>query len=405
MPLLALWQANPKAIAEMTIEQLVATAGDGRLRDKSDCSRELREYLSQAQGDWLASYAEYCLTSAFNRGGMVLQDLVNEMGRRLDFKVTNGRYQGTTGEIGFDGLWKGPEGNDLIVEVKTTDAYRISLDTIAGYCTRLQEQGTVGKNASILLVVGREDTGELEAQVRGSRHAWDMRLISVDALVSLVKLKETTEASATGAKIRSVLVPMEYTKLDSLIDVIFSAAKDVETGGGIEAPVEPDREGEETSGWEFTDSKALDAKREAVVLALGSRDGKRLVKKSRAVYWDAEHTYRAVCTISKRYEKKGSVPYWYAYHPGWDAFLGEAQQGYFVLGCMDLDQAFALPVSVLREHLDVLNTTTKPDGTIYWHIKIVEPGVNQFALQLPKSGKSLPLEPFTLALKTEGSAR
>jgi len=49
MPLLALWEANPQAIKEMTIEQVVATAGDGRLRDKSDCSRELREYLSQVQ--------------------------------------------------------------------------------------------------------------------------------------------------------------------------------------------------------------------------------------------------------------------------------------------------------------------------------------------------------------------
>ena len=173
MPLLALWGANPKAIAEMTIEQVVATAGDGRLRDKSDCSRELREYLSQVHSDSLALYAEHCLSSAFNRGGMMLEDLVNEMGRRLDFKVTNGRYQGITGEIGFDGLWKGPEGNDVIVEVKTTDGYRISLDTIAGYGTRLQEQGTVGKNASILLVVGREDTGELEAQVRGAP-CWDM---------------------------------------------------------------------------------------------------------------------------------------------------------------------------------------------------------------------------------------
>ena len=50
MPLLALWEANPKAIAEMTIEQLVATAGDGRLRDKSECSRELHDYLLQAPG-------------------------------------------------------------------------------------------------------------------------------------------------------------------------------------------------------------------------------------------------------------------------------------------------------------------------------------------------------------------
>ena len=46
MPLLAILEANPKAVAEMTIEQLVATAGDGRLRDNSECSRELREYMN-----------------------------------------------------------------------------------------------------------------------------------------------------------------------------------------------------------------------------------------------------------------------------------------------------------------------------------------------------------------------
>src|SRR5690349_13399594 len=133
MPLLAILEANPKAVAEMTIEQLVATAGDGRLRDNSECSRELREYLRQARSQLLANYAEYCLTSGFSKSGMVLQDLVNEMGRRLDFNVTNGRYQGTASEVGFDGLWRSPEGNDLIVEVKTTDVYRIALDTIASY--------------------------------------------------------------------------------------------------------------------------------------------------------------------------------------------------------------------------------------------------------------------------------
>jgi hypothetical protein len=369
----------------MTIEQLVATAGDGRLRDNSECSRELREYLRQARSQLLANYAEYCLTSGFSKSGMVLQDLVNEMGRRLDFNVTNGRYQGTATEMGFDGLWRSPEGNDLIVEVKTTDVYRIALDTIASYRTRLQEQGTIAKNASMLLVVGREDTGELEAQVRGSRHAWDVRLISVDALISLVNLKETTEANATGTKIRSVLVPMEYTKLDSLIDVIFSAAKDVETGGGIEATATAGQE-DETSGWEFTDPKALDAKRETVMVALGVRDGKRLIKKSRAVYWDSTHAYRAVCTISKRYEKRGATPYWYAYHPVWDAFLGEGESGYFVLGCMDLDRAFALPVTTLRQQLPHLNTTVKSDGATYWHIKIIERNSAKFALQLPKMG-------------------
>jgi hypothetical protein len=129
-----------------------------------------------------------------------------------------------------------------------------------------------------------------------------MRLISVAALLSLVRLKESTEAGPTGAKIRSVLVPREYTRLDQLVDVIFTAAKDVEAAAASE---QPDTSGEstgvktESSSWEFTDPQVLDAKREKALQALAQRDGKRLVKRSRALYWDTSHTYRAACTISK----------------------------------------------------------------------------------------------------------
>lgn len=192
---------------------------------------------------------------------MVLQDLVNELGRRLDYKVTNGRYQGTVSTIGFDGLWHSPENHDIVVEVKTTDAYRISFDTIAEYRRKLITEGKVGQNASILIVVGREDTGELEAQVRGSRYAWDIRLISVDALSNLVSLKENTDSTTTSEKIRSVLVPREYTKLDALIDVMFSTARDVETVVEIENSLEEASEsGSGTSKWEFTDSAELQKK-------------------------------------------------------------------------------------------------------------------------------------------------
>jgi hypothetical protein len=38
MPLLSLWQSNPTAVGELTIEQVVATAGDGLLKDGSVCS-------------------------------------------------------------------------------------------------------------------------------------------------------------------------------------------------------------------------------------------------------------------------------------------------------------------------------------------------------------------------------
>ena len=110
MPLLAFWESNPDEVGQTSIEQIVAMAGDGNLKDASHCSHELREYLTQADTPKLASYIQHCLSTSFPKGGLVFQDLVNELGRRLDYKVLNGRYQGTVNAIGFDGIWTSPEG-------------------------------------------------------------------------------------------------------------------------------------------------------------------------------------------------------------------------------------------------------------------------------------------------------
>src|SRR5215213_1003328 len=212
MPLLELWSSNPDAIAQFSIEQIVTAAGDGNLRDGSLCSHEFREYLAKITTSKLVIYVDQCLASSFNKGGIVLQDLINELGQRLDYRVTMGRYQGTASTIGFDGIWYSPEGHAIVVEVKTTDAYRISLENIATYRRKLIERSEIAGTSSILIVVGRQDTGELEAQVRGSHHAWDIRLISAEALLKLVSLKQTAEGPETGRKIRCLLIPAEYTR-------------------------------------------------------------------------------------------------------------------------------------------------------------------------------------------------
>lgn len=405
MPLLALWASNPEAVTELSIEQVVSAAGDGKLRDDSECARELRQYLSQASTERLAAYASHCLSAPYSKSGLVLQDIVNELGRRLEYKATNGRYQGTSNAVGFDGIWESPDGPAIVIEVKTTDAYRIALDTIAGYRDKLQATGTISHPSTVLIVVGREDTGELEAQVRGSRHAWDMRLISIDSLLALVRIKESTDAAATSAKIRSVLMPMEYTRLDALVDVMFTTAKDVEAALDSEkAPPAGDADDGEASNWEFTAPVIIQAKRDSIVQSLGTRDGKKLIKRSRALYWDADHSYRVVCTVSKRYTRKGSAPYWYAYHPSWDEFLTEGEEGWFALGCVDLVEAFVVPVAVMRDHLQELNTTLTPDGKRYWHVKILEPRSGEYALQLPNLGSSLPLGRYRLSL-SDGLAK
>ncbi|WP_375308582.1 hypothetical protein WI560_14830 [Bradyrhizobium sp. A11] len=406
MPLLAFWESNPDEVSQTSIEQIVAMAGDGNLRDGSLCSSELRQYLTQADTSKLASYVEHCLSNSFAKGGQVFQDLVNELGRRLDFKVTNGRYQGTVNAIGFDGIWLSPEGHTIVAEVKTTDAYRIPLDTIASYRRKLLDNSEITEPSSILVLVGRQDTGELEAQIRGSRHAWDIRVISADSLLKLIQLKENSDDSETGRKIRSLLTPMEFTRLDSLVDAMFTTATDVEATiiqSAVEktdtTDVAASKEPSATpSGWEFTDGAVLDAKRGKAIDALARRLGVKFIKKSRALYWDSAHETRVACSVSKRYTR-GSYPYWYAYHPQWNEFLGEGTRSFFLLGCMDQETAYAIPLDVLREHLAALNTTTTERST-YWHIHLSETSSSSIALQLPKTSRQLSLEDFRIPLES-----
>jgi hypothetical protein len=349
--LLTLLKADPAQIESFSIEQVVALCGNGKLTDNSPCSQELREYLQIAKSESLVSYLQSCLLKTFDKGGFVLQDIINEFGRRLDYSVESGLYQGKTNAIGFDGLWADSNGHTIVAEVKTTDAYRINLDTLAEYREELIAAGRIGKASSCLIIVGRQDTGDLEAQVRGSKHAWTTRIISADALAKLVSLKENAELDSVS-KIHDLLVPFEYTRLDKIIEIAFTVAEDASSAAELEQT--PDVDGVHSARTESaqspetkdarlpyspTPSDILDRIREQIVTALSAKYTP-FVKKSCALYWTADKSVRAAITISKEY---ASGNFWYAYHPEWDNFLSEGSVGLFVLGCVGRNEAFAVP--------------------------------------------------------------
>ena len=122
MPLIDIWRSNPESIKGYAIRQVLAIAGDGRIRDEFNCATQLRAYLRETTSDKLAAYALECLEDGFEDSGFVFQDVVNEIGRRLEFDVENGRYRGKQGTEGFDGLWRVGSDHAIIVEVKTTEA-------------------------------------------------------------------------------------------------------------------------------------------------------------------------------------------------------------------------------------------------------------------------------------------
>ena len=224
--LLDVWRTQPSFVESKSFRQIIQLAADGRLRDGNATSSELREWLAAVPLAQLRMCVEECLAASFDESGQALQDAVNEVGTRLGFDVTPGRYRGAKGEVGNDGVWSAKDGFDLLVEIKTTDAYRINLDTLAGYRDSLISAGKIqSQRSSILVAVGRQDTGDLEAQIRGSRHAWDVRLISLDSLLRLAEVREELGDTSTSAKISVLLRPVEYTRLDSIVELIFAAQK------------------------------------------------------------------------------------------------------------------------------------------------------------------------------------
>jgi hypothetical protein len=400
VPLVDLWKSSPATVSQFTIEQVVMTAGDGSLRDESLSAHELRLYLQEVGSDKLFEYVDGCLTRGFNKSGAVLQDLINELGRRLDYEVENGLYQGRSNAVGFDGIWHSSDGHTLVVEVKTSDAYRINLDTIAAYRESLIAKSRIPKKSSILVVVGRSDTGDVEAQVRGSRHAWDIRLISADALVKLVKLKESTDEEETIFKIQSLLKPFEYTRLDNIIDVVFTTAKDVEASTELEHSVGSGDQANDVDSrdslQEHTSPEILNDLRKRIVHAFGKREGCDLIAKSRALYREIDNAVRVCCSISKRYPRG---TYWYAYHPRWDHFLAEGKRGFFVLGCVDRGVAYALPRAFMGDVVDRLYTTQmKGTEKMYWHVHLEEGAGDEIYFLIGKAGQKVSISKYGFAL-------
>lgn len=394
VPLLRIWAAAREEVLSMSLEAVVRISGDGQLRDGSEASQEFRQYLSEVDSEKLAEYAISCIENGFANSGQVLQDVVNEIGRRIGFKAENGRYQGVRNDIGFDGIWV--DGNEsLVVEVKTTDAYTIKLDVIAKYRDRLVEAGRVPKDTPILLVIGRNDTESLEAQVRGSRHAWSMRIIGIDALVKLMQINLSTLSVEVTDKIHKILRPFEYTRIDGIVDVVFTAAEDI--GGDLEEPENIDAQASGVGQYiqDRTPKETIDQKKTEAIERLSAKYSTVIQRRKHSMYADALDGIHVVVAVSKLYQRAENY-YWYAYHnEPQRRFLSEAAIGLMVFGMADLGFAFGVPYKLLEEYWDGLYGTVKKNGQEYKHIYIHEIG-GKYYLRPKDRSTDIDLSPYVI---------
>jgi len=371
MSVLTLWKAQPTLLDEKSLKQLISIAGNGKLADGNATCQEFRALLSEIPAERLVQYAKECLDEPFTDSGLALQDIINEAGRRLGFGVTNGRYRGKSGVIGNDGLWELPNKHKIVLEVKTTDAYRIDLNVIDDYRRELVREGmATEEGSSVLIVVGRTDTGDLEAQIRGSRHAWDTRLISVEALFRLMLLKQSIDDPDALRRVYEILVPREFTKLDEIVELVFSTAEDAkktEEGPDVEEALKP-AEHVDKPGPKFT-PVAFNA---SVAARVSQHLGVPLLKRTRALYSSPDEKVRIVCAVSREYVGKAQQNYWFAFHPHQRDVLAGAEQGFAAFGCGSPEHTFLIPIGTFTSWLDGMNMTTKENERFYWHVQIFE---------------------------------
>jgi len=264
------------------------------------------------------------------------------------------------------------------MELKTTNAYAIDLSTIANYRERLIEEGTCSEDrSSILLVVGRNDTGGLEAQIRGSRHAWDIRLISVDSLIQLMHVKQKMNDWATSTQINKLLRPMEFTRLDGIVDLLFMTARDSEDETKTETDVQEGNQSEVPSGPYGPSGFDHDGAR-ARALGFASKSiGCDLKKKGRVFWTGQDGNVKIVCLSSQPYEDVSGHGFWYGFKPGQQIFLDEANQGYVLLVCGMDDAPVLIPWEDFSEFLKVFKTSSKkdnPEEIFHWHVHLFHSG-------------------------------
>jgi hypothetical protein len=209
----------------------------------------------------------------------------------LGFEVTSGVYRGHANE-GYDGFWR-LQNAGILVESKSSTAYSINLTRIADY--RKQIAPVVGipyNDLSILLVVGTEDTQELEAQVRGSRFAWDIRLLGVHSLFRLLKLRESLDDPSVERQIQDILIPHEFTRLDRIIDLVFATTEDASD------PTESEISESADAAPSAPPAKFHDE----IIPRLESHFQVTMVKRSRVIWRSPYGSLAASCQVSKEYQ-------------------------------------------------------------------------------------------------------
>lgn len=262
----------------ITLDQVLDLIGELDDSPGDDTARErLRRFLREniLEIGQIRDYVFECLRKSGTQYNRVLQDLLNHVGRFLDFEIEYGRYQGTQDTVGFDGLWRSATGFHVVIEVKTTEAYAIKTATLASYIEELISEKRIPSwdDAVGLYIVGRPDPSlrQLHNSIIAEKRTHQLRIISADSLLSLAELK--TEYEIDNEDILAILKPSEPT-IDPVVDLMARLVAEPKVQIPKDVTIDHTEESRvETTHW-ITSVKSLDDESAENVI-------ERLVKRER----------------------------------------------------------------------------------------------------------------------------
>jgi hypothetical protein len=211
----------------------------------------------------------------------------------------------------------------------------------------------------------------------------------VDALLRLLKIKESVDDPAIAKKIAQILIPREYTRVDGIIDVVFSAAEEGTTQ--LETD-EDEHEATSRNGKKFVPVKF----HEACVTRLEKHLRQTLVRQTRSTYATPDGDIALVCSISRQHEdtNRRNHWYWFAFHPYYKDFLANRKQASVAFACGSPDLILLVPSPDFHSWLDGLNMTRR-DESFYWHVKIHEAS-NKLVLHRKSGFAPIELQKFRI---------
>ena len=363
-----------------TLAQIITFAGDGKLRDDNATSREFRDLLGHIQLPEIRAYAYECINSAAvgsPENGLVLQDIVNQVGKRLGFKVEDGRYErGTRDAPSYDGVWKLPDKREIVVESKLNAKF-VDLNQIARYRLHLiaTRPDLTDDRVSVLLVAGHGNMDNLAMQIRGSRHAWDMRIISVDALLKIAEIKERVEAP-TFRRFHEILVPKEFIRLDEVAELFLSTASEAsdeedEAAQMEEAAADDVLELKTEDNVKKPPFRVATVNRVQAALQAQGEISSELIPRSRTMLSTPDGACGVVCLTSKIYHRGGHRLFWFTLRDYQKNFLGSLSRAWVALGCGTEKVIVLFPWEDLSSRLDLLLQNCR-GGVQQWHLHIHE---------------------------------